>query len=195
MRAGAAAWIALAAAFAVAAALCWSAAPAALDWRPALTAAEPWRMWTAAFVHLSPLHLLANELGCLVVAAFGAVARVPVAAAWAWFMAWPLGHAALALQPALTSYGGLSGVLHAGVAVVAWQLLRRDHGTRRSIGAAVLVGLVVKLVLERPWESPTRSMPGWDFAVAPLAHATGSAAGLACALIVDLVAARMGRRP
>ena len=130
MRAGAAAWIALAAAFAVAAALCWSAAPAALDWRPALT-----------------------------------------------------------------SYGGLSGVLHAGVAVVAWQLLRRDHGTRRSIGAAVLVGLVVKLFLERPWESPTRSMPGWDFAVAPLAHATGSAAGLACALVADLVAARMGRRP
>jgi len=194
MRAGAAAWIALAAAFAVAAALAWAAPRAALDWQPALTLAEPWRLWSAAFVHLSALHLLANELGCLVVAAFGAAARVPVAAAWAWFVAWPLGHAALALQPTLTSYGGLSGVLHAGVAIVVWHLLRRERGVRRLLGGIVLAGLAIKVMLERPWAEATRALPAWDFAVAPLAHATGVAAGLACAVIADLVAARVRPR-
>jgi hypothetical protein len=28
-------------------------------------------------------------------------------------------------------------------------------------------------------------VPGWDFAVAPLAHATGAAAGLLCAWAAD----------
>ncbi len=146
-------------------------------------------------MHWTPLHLGANLIGCAVVAAFGWAARVPLRASIAWLAAWPLAHAALALQPRLVSYGGLSGVLHAGVAIAAWQLLRQNHGRRRAIGAAVLAGLVVKLLLERPWTAPTQTLPGWDFPVAPLAHASGAAAGLVCALLADVaVKAKHERR-
>jgi rhomboid family GlyGly-CTERM serine protease len=185
LQRGAALWLGLSATLAAAAAALSFAPRAALDWQPALALAQPWRAWSAAFVHWTPWHLGANLIGCAVVAAFGVAARVPTRATVAWLAAWPLSHAALALQPALASYGGLSGVLHAGVAIAAWHLLRHDAGSRRTIGAAVMAGLVIKLLFERPWGAPTQSVAGWDFAVAPLAHATGAIAGIACAALAD----------
>jgi rhomboid family GlyGly-CTERM serine protease len=173
---------------AAAAVTLWSAPRGALMWQPTQALAEPWRVWSAAFVHWTPWHLAANLLGCAVVAAFGIAARVQVRAAGAWLLAWPLSHAALALQPALTGYGGLSGVLHAGVAIAAWHLLRRDTGTRRVIGAAVMAGLAVKLLLEKPWGAPAQQVAGWDFAVAPWAHASGAIAGIFCAALGDAAA-------
>jgi rhomboid family GlyGly-CTERM serine protease len=178
-------WLATTALLAAAAAALWSAPRELLDWQPARALGEPWRLWSAAFVHWTPRHLGANLLGCAVVAAFGVAARVPLRATAAWLVAWPLSHAALALQPALTSYGGLSGVLHAGVAIAAWHLLHQDHGRRQQIGAAVMAGLVIKLLLEKPWGAPTQQVPGWDFAVAPLAHVTGAIVGIACAALAD----------
>jgi rhomboid family GlyGly-CTERM serine protease len=180
-------WLATTVLLAAAAAVLWPAPREVLDWQPSRAFDEPWRAWSAAFVHWTPWHLAANLLGCAVVAAFGVAARVPVRAALAWLVAWPLSHAALALQPALTNYGGLSGVLHAGVAIAAWQLLRHDIGTRRVIGAAVMAGLALKLLLEKPWGAPAQQMVGWDFLVAPLAHATGAIAGIVCAALGDAV--------
>ena len=110
---------------------------------------------------------------------------MPPRAALVWAATWPLTHVALALQPALVSYGGLSGVLHAGVAIAAWHLLRHAQGRARALGALVLVGLAAKIVLEAPWAAPTQLVPGWDFPVAPLAHATGALAGLLCAVLAD----------
>lgn len=187
MSRGAAAWVASSVALAVVAALLFSAPRNALDWQPARALAEPWRVWTAAFVHWTPWHLAANAIGCAVVAAFGWAAQVPPRALLAWLAAWPLTHLALALQPALVSYGGLSGLLHAGVAVAAWQPLRHAEGRARMLGALVLIGLAVKIVLEAPWRAPTQVLPGWDFPVAPLAHATGALAGLLCAAIGDAI--------
>lgn len=188
MSRGAAVWLASSAALAVVAALAWFAPRTQLDWQPARALSEPWRAWSAAFVHWSPWHLVANAIGCLVVGAFGWAARVPPRATLAWLVAWPLTHVALALQPALVSYGGLSGVLHAGVAVATWHLVRHGQGRRRMLGLLVLVGLGLKLVLEAPWLAPTRQVPGWDFPVAPLAHATGAIAGFVCAVLVDVMA-------
>jgi hypothetical protein len=37
-------------------------------------------------------------------------------------------------------------------------------------------------VLERPWAGPLAQPAGWDIALAPLAHATGAAAGALCGL-------------
>lgn len=185
MHRGAATWLAAAAVLALLAGLLWPAPRDALDWQPALAGHEPWRAWTAAFVHLSPSHLAANLAGCAVVGAFGAAARVPPRCTLAWLAAWPLTHAALAWQPGLQHYGGLSGVLHGGVAIAAWHLLRRDAGRPRVIGALVLAGLAIKIALERPWGPPTRLEAGWDFAVAPLAHASGAGAGWLCALAAD----------
>ncbi len=178
------AWLALCALAAGGALAAWVLPAAWLDWQPALAWQQPWRWWTAAFVHWSPLHLGANLAGCAVLATFGAAARLPRRATLAWALAWPLTQGALLLQPALTHYGGLSGVLHAGVAVAAMHLLaapRPRRAATRAIGAAVLGGLVLKLLLERPWAGPLAHPAGWDIALAPLAHAAGAAAGTACA--------------
>jgi rhomboid family GlyGly-CTERM serine protease len=185
VRDGRRAWVALGGALALAALLFWFAPHEAIDWQPAAALAEPWRAWSAAFVHRTPLHLGANLLGCAVVGAFGWAAHVPLRASVAWLLAWPLTHAALAWQPALASYGGLSGVLHAGVAIGAWHLALRGAGRRRVIGLAVALGLSIKLLLERPWDAPTQMVAGWDFPVAPIAHASGAIAGLLAAALVD----------
>jgi rhomboid family GlyGly-CTERM serine protease len=181
-------WLALCGALALGALAGWTAPRDTFDWQPVLALQQPWRALSAAFVHWTTWHLAANLVGCAVVAAFGAAARVPARAALAWLAAWPLTHIALALQPALEHYGGLSGVLHAGVAIGAWHLAWHDRGGRRWIGLAVGAGLVVKLLLERPWAAPTQAVPGWDFPVAPLAHATGALAGVLCAAGADLLA-------
>jgi rhomboid family GlyGly-CTERM serine protease len=184
------AWAGLSVGLALGALALWSVSRESLDWQPALAWSQPWRLWTAAFVHLSPLHLQANLLGCAVVAAFGIVARLPGRATWAWLAAWPLTHAALALQPSLLHYGGLSGLLHAGVAIAAWQLAWRAPRRSRLIGWAVFAGLVAKLVLERAWVGPTQAVAGWDFPVAPLAHLTGAVAGLLCAVFAQVIVRR-----
>lgn len=151
-----------------------------------LAAAEPWRLWTAAFVHWSDQHLAADLAGCAVVAAFGFAARCGAAATWAWALAWPATQALLLVEPALAHYGGLSGVLHAGVAVAAVELLRQAPA-RRRIGAWVLAGLAAKVLVEQPWRGPLQHWPGWNIAIAPLAHSAGALAGLAAAALVDVV--------
>lgn len=185
------AWVALAAIWAAAALATLAFPPAMLDWQPALAATEPWRAFSAAFVHWSPLHLGANLAGVVVVAALGWAARLPAAYALAWTVAWPLTQLGLLVEPALAHYGGLSGLLHAGVAVAALALLAREQGARRGVGALVLAGLLAKVLLERPWGPPLRAGGGWDIAVAPLAHASGALAGLACAAVV-LALLRLG---
>ncbi len=175
------AWPALAGLMALAALAAHGQPPLRLDWQPTLLATEPWRAFTAAAVHYSPLHLGANLAGALLVGLLGLAARVAWPGVLAWLVAWPLTHVGLLLRPELAHYGGLSGVLHAGVAVAAVHLVA--HGMPRQcwIGAAVLAGLALKVVGEAPWGPVLRWPPGWDIAVAPLAHATGSIAGLVCA--------------
>jgi rhomboid family GlyGly-CTERM serine protease len=162
----------------------------ALDWQPARAIAEPWRAWTAAGVHLSAMHLAANLAGALLVGALGVVADVPRRSTAAWFVAWPLTQFGLLARADLGHYGGLSGVLHAGVAVAAVHLIADGPRARRRIGAAVLVGLVAKVLSEAPWGPAVVHPAGWDIGVAPFAHASGTLAGLACALIAWALAAR-----
>ena len=169
-----------------------AADPALLRWQPELALLQPWRFISAALVHFSALHLLANLLGTALVAALGWAAGCDRRAALAWALAWPLTHAGLLLQPELAHYGGLSGVLHAGVAVAAWQLLRGGQGAQRLIGALLAGGLLLKLLLEAPWLGPLRQSPGWDIAIAPLAHSSGAIAGLLCARILGVGTARAG---
>ncbi|EHR73409.1 Rhomboid family [Burkholderiales bacterium JOSHI_001] len=189
------AWLALAALLA-AGALVASALPRqALDWQPQLALSQPWRLITAAWVHWSPLHLLANVLGCAAVAAWGWRAHCDRHDALAWAAAWPLSHLVLLAQPQLLHYGGLSGVLHAGVVVAAVRLLFDGPAWPRAIALAVIGGLGLKVVLEAPWQGPLRQVPGWDIAIAPLAHIGGAAAGLLCALLLHGVLLPMRRHP
>jgi rhomboid family GlyGly-CTERM serine protease len=186
------AWTALAALLGAGALCAWALPAGLLDWQPARAAREPWRLFSAAFVHWSALHLGANLLGCLLVGALGRAAALPAAAALAWLAAWPLTHLALLAQPALAHYGGLSGVLHAGVAVAALWLLVHHRGRPRAVGAALLAGLALKVVLEDPLGAPLARPAGWDIAIAPLAHASGALAG---ALIGGAAAACARPRP
>lgn len=183
------AWAAVATALALGAVVLWPAPGATFDWQPQLALSQPWRAWSAAFVHLSPLHLLANLLGCAAVTAFGVAARLPRHAAWAWLAAWPLTHAALIVQPQLTHYSGLSGVLHAGVAVGALHLVWRERGQRMAIGWAVLAGMALKLLLEAPWAGPAQAA-GWDIPIAPLGHLSGAVSGLVCGTMAQVLANR-----
>jgi rhomboid family GlyGly-CTERM serine protease len=170
----------------------WLPAPW-LDWQPA-QAAQAWRWWTAGFVHWSPLHLAANAAGLLAVALLGRAAALPAAAAVAWALAWPLTHGALLARPALAHYGGLSGVLHAGVAVAAAWLLVAGRGRRRAIGAAIAAVLALKLAGERPLGPLLQQPAGWDIAVAPLAHLTGAVAGFVLGAVAAVWAGRAGWR-
>jgi rhomboid family GlyGly-CTERM serine protease len=159
----------------------------AIDWQPLLAWSQPWRWWSAAWVHLSDLHLQANLAGTLLVAMLGVASDVPLRAAMAWLVAWPLTQLGLLAEPALAHYGGLSGVLHAGVAVVAVQLMIEGPGRRRWIGAALLAGLAVKLISEAPWDGVVQHPQHLDIPTVPLAHVSGVVSGLiACALLLGI---------
>ncbi len=181
--AGGLAWIGVALLLGAVALLGWPIARDALDWQPGLALREPWRAFTAVGVHYSGQHLGVNLIGLIITALFGAVARAPLAMAMAWLAAWPLTQIGLLLKPELLHYGGLSGVLHAGVAgVVAWLLITGTRG-QRWVAAAVAVGGIAKLLNETPWGPALRHPAGWDIAIAPLAHTTGAIAGALCATI------------
>lgn len=153
------------------------------DWHSARAAHEPWRWLSAAAVHWTPAHLFANLFAAVLVAAYGWAARVPSTVAWAWLASWPLTHLALLLRPELAHYGGLSGVLHAGVAAVTVWLVLRGRQTQRRIGWMMVIGHGIKLLAEQAWADLLHPSPELGVAVAPLAHATGSLAGAACTLV------------
>lgn len=184
---GARAWCALAALLMVAALAGLALPRETLDWQPALAGAQPWRWWTAVAVHYSTLHIAANLAGLGLVAALGVVAAVPSRSAAAWALAWPATQLALLARPDLAHYGGLSGVLHAGVAVAALHLILDDRGRRRAIGSVILAMLLAKLLSETPWGPAVRHPEGWDIAVAPFAHAAGTACGLFFAALARFV--------
>lgn len=186
------AWCAVAAALALGTALAQGRPAVAIDWQPDLVASQPWRAFSAAFVHYGALHLTGNAAGLALVAALGAAARAPLRLAMAWFVAWPLTQVGLLAQPELAHYGGLSGVVHAGVAIVCVHLLFAGH---RWLGGAMLAGVLLKVLSETPWGAPLRHPPGWDIAIAPLAHASGLIAGFACAVLAEAVAWRRRGRP
>ncbi len=167
---------------------------AMIDWQPGLWAAEPWRLFTAAAVHYSPMHLGGNLLALLLVALLGTSARLPSRCTAAWLAAVPPCHLALLARPDVLHYGGLSGILHAGVAVATAQLLAEGRRAERRIAAALCAGLIAKVIAETPWRpAGLREVAGWDIAVVPWAHASGAVAGLAI-MLMWIAACRFSRR-
>lgn len=158
----------------------WLVAPReALDWQPGLAWRQPWRWWTAAWLHWSALHWAMNLAGAALLALLGWRAALGPRAVLAWALAWPLTQLGLLAQPALRHYAGLSGVLHAAAAIAGATLLARRSDPRgRVVGALLCAGLLLKVGLEAPWAGATRAVAGWDFALAPAAHASGVLAGL-----------------
>jgi rhomboid family GlyGly-CTERM serine protease len=172
-----AAWWALTALLMIAAVAGQAVPSESLDWQPQRAWTEPWRWWTPVAVHYSAWHLAANLVGAAGLAWLASSARADSAMATAWAVAWPMTHLGLALRPELQHYGGLSGVLHAGVAVIAVDLLRR----RPRWGAALVAGLALKVLLEQPWGPVVQRVASVDVAVAPWGHLCGAVAGALCA--------------
>jgi rhomboid family GlyGly-CTERM serine protease len=162
------------------------ALPDAWDWQPGLAFSEPWRWWSAAWVHWGDTHLRMNLAACALLGWLGWRARLGPGAALAWSLAWPLSSLALLAQPSLLHYGGLSGVLHAGVVIVAWALLQR-LGRDRLLGGLMAAGLVLKLCAEQPWAGTLQPMPGAGFSLAPGAHLAGVAAGVFAVCIGEAI--------
>lgn len=186
-------WLALCAAGAVLSILGWLMPREWLDWQPSLVATQPWRPLTAAFVHWTPTHLAANLAGCAVLALLGHRAALGRREAIAGLIALPLTQLGLLLRPELQRYAGLSGELHALVAIAALSLLVRPK-RERLIGAGIALGLVLKLALEDPLGPVLRSTAGFDFAVAPFAHLSGAVAGL-LAWALTMAAIQQSRSP
>lgn len=188
------AWLAFAGLLALASVLARAWPAAALDWQPALALAEPWRWWTAAWVHGSRAHLMLNVGGAVLVGAVGWAAQLPSSAALAWALAWPLTQLGWLLGPPLAHFFGLSGVLHAGIAVLAVHLVFDAKGLQRWIGCGLLLGLALKLALEHPFGPVLRPSPALGVAVAPWSHFCGAVAGLAAATLIHVRAGWRQRR-
>lgn len=166
----------------------------ALAWRPERAWPDLWRWWSAAWVHWSALHLWGCVAAALLTWSLGWAIPAAPGAARAWAMAWPLTHLTLGWQAQdLTRYGGLSGVIHAGVAVMIVQLLRFPPTPwHRALGATLGVGIISKLLLEAPWQGALVRSPEWDIAVAPLSHVAGTVWGTISALVCLRPPARPG---
>jgi rhomboid family GlyGly-CTERM serine protease len=159
----------------------WAQSPLRWEWwRADWAHAASW--WTAAFVHRSPAHGVANLLALGALGVLGRALDVPRAQVLALALAWPLSTLGLLLFPAITRYAGLSGVLHAavGVLVVHCALTQGLRGWAALLGT----GLGLKLLAEAAWRRPLVFEPEWGFAVATAAHLTGAVAGVLCALLV-----------
>jgi rhomboid family GlyGly-CTERM serine protease len=176
-------WLVVCAVLGLASLAAWPIERTLIDWQPQRAWPEAWRWWSAALVHFTPLHLGANLLATALVAAYGWAARVPPVVALAWIASWPLTHLALWAKPELLHYGGLSGVLHGGVAAATLWLVLRGQGAARAIGWLMLIGQVLKLLFEMPWGAAIQAPSELDVAVAPLSHAGGSIAGAVCTLL------------
>lgn len=150
----------------------------------ALDRSNPQRLLVAGLAHWNALHWIGNLFGLAVLGLLGRRAGLDGGDAIAWLLAGPLAHALLLLHPLLPPYAGLSAWLHAGVAVAALALLRRS-GRERWIGAAIGVGLLLKLGLEQPWGPLLRPGDWWGGATLPLAHAVGAAAGAFSGLLAQ----------
>jgi len=185
------AWLFVAALYALCA-IAGSFAPhQAIDWQPGLALSQPWRAFSAIGVHYSGAHLAGNLAGIALAAVYGIAAMVPSRLAWAWLAAWPLTHIGLLLRPDLLHYGGLSGVVHAGVAAITvWVLATARTLAQRWVGALVAIGFIGKLITEAPWGPTLRQPAGWDISVAPIVHTTGAIAGALCAIVALLIARR-----
>ncbi len=167
----------------------WPALPQALVLRPELGWHQPaWTWWTSAWLHGSTPHLLRNLAALVLLAALGGLLRPRAQAAAAWCLAWPLTQLGMLLEPALSSYVGLSGVLHAGVVALALPAvlppLRHPTGAEPSPGLhpkwlawALLSGVALKILMENPWQHTLVASSASAINVAPWAHLSGAAAG------------------
>ena len=181
-------WLLLCALHAVASMLLWWTREGTLDafiWRADGWTAQPWTLWTSAWVHLNTPQLIFNQIALGALTAFAWVIRPNWTCTLAWLLAWPLGQLSLLWWPQIGYAVGLSGVLHAGIAVLAVQLLRQRIAIPKAQRWGGLLALVLlgKLLLERGWAYPVVWDGAHDMSVVQAGHLSAAAWGLLLGLI------------
>jgi membrane associated rhomboid family serine protease len=137
----------------------------------------PWVWWSSAWLHGSSSHLLRNVAGLALLACLAWLMPPSRTAAAAWLLAWPLTHLGMLMEPTLSSYVGMSGVLHAGVVTLSLHGLTQHTSRHSQIGAiALLIATVCKVLMENPWAHSLVASPASAINVAPWAHFSGCAA-------------------
>lgn len=164
----------------------------ALDYRRIqIASGQAWRLVTAHVMHLNAAHVVLDVAGLWLVAWIfsrelgwkGQALALLIGAAFVDFGLW-------FFHPEIGRYVGLSGALHALFAAGATCWLFADPATqaddaamaamwrlRRTWGAALLIGLIAKLVLESAGDAFW--LEGTRFDVVTAAHRWGSAGGAA----------------
>jgi hypothetical protein len=176
-------WLGLCLLHAVASMLVWWAGePWAwnLTWRADHWLHRPWTLWTTAWVHSHTPHLIGNQLAVGALAAVAWLLRPSPGAALAWLGTWPLLPLVLLWWPQVGYCVGLSGLVHAAVAVVAVHLVWGDAPIRKGPrwGGILLGGLLVKLAVERAWQWPVVWDDAASMSVVRAAHLAGAGLGL-----------------
>ena len=172
-------WLALCALHIALSMLAWWARTNVVDaitWQSDHWLHQPWTLWTSSWVHMNPPHLIGNQVALGALAALAWVVRPTRASALAWLLAWPLLQLSLLLWPQIGYAVGLSGLLHAGVAVMAIHLLlkRIVVPKARRWGALLALGLLTKLVVESAWSNPVAWDPANNMSVVQAAHLAGA---------------------
>jgi len=176
-------WLLVCALHGVASMLLWWAREGMVDvmtWRADGWLYQPWTLWTSAWVHMNTPHLIGNQVALGALTAFAWVVRPNGRCTLAWLLVWPLTQASMAWWPQIGYAVGLSGLLHAGAMVLAVQLVLKRMAVRKGTrwGGLLLLGLVVKLALERGWSYPVVWDPGNNMSVVQAAHLSGACWGL-----------------
>ena len=182
------AWLLLCMLHGVASMLVWWGQASAVDlltWRADDWTVRPWTLWTSAWVQVNTPQLIANQIALGALTAFAWVIRPGRVSALAWWACWPLTQAAMALWPQIGYSAGLSGLLHAGAAVLAMQLLWRRTAVpkARRWGGLLLLALVGKMLLEQGWAYPVVWSESNGTSVVQAAHLVGTAWGLGLGLL------------
>ncbi|MDP3422988.1 MAG: hypothetical protein Q8S32_04430 [Burkholderiaceae bacterium] len=179
-------WLALCMLHAVASMLVWWAGdPLAWQatWRADHWVQRPWTLWTSAWVHMNTPHLIGNQLAVGALAAMAWLLKPHAGAGAAWLLSWPLMVLCLPLWPQIGHYAGLSGLVHAAVAIVGLHLVLGEMRIRKAQrwGGMLLLGLATKLGLEGAWHWPVVWSDASDMSIVQAAHLAGAAVGLVAA--------------
>jgi hypothetical protein len=182
-------WLLLCALHGVASMLLWWAGEGLVQtmiWRADGWTAQPWTLWTSAWVHLNTPQLIINQIALGTLAAFAWVVRPTLACTLAWFLAWPLAQASLLWWPHIGYAVGLSGPLHAAAMVMAVQLILRRIAIpkARRWGSFLALAVLAKLLLEQGWHIPVAWDSSNNISVVRAAHLTGAIWG--CLLATGL---------
>jgi hypothetical protein len=175
------AWLLLCAGHGVASMLLWWAGADVVQsftWRADTWWQQPWTLWTSAWVHMNPPHLIGNQLALGALTAFAWSARTPMSCTVAWGLAWPLTQGTLLIWPQIGYAVGLSGVLHAGAMVLAVHLIFKQIPVPKARwGSLLALGVLVKLVVEHGWSAPVVWDPANDMSIVLACHLSGAVWG------------------